>query len=303
MDDRAGLDDQPATFEILDDGPSDVVAREAAEAELGKHAAGLVERREDREIVDPRQLEVLGARPGRDVHDAGALVERHVVPRDHAVDDPLLRRDVVERALVLQTDELATERRAHERRIGLPRDRPPLAVLGQAVVSGRIDGRCHVRGQRPRRRRPDDERLALAPLEREPDVQRRMLELPVLPREDLVLRDGRTAAGAPHSRAMALVQPAAPVHLGKEPPDVLDVRVGERVVVAVPVHPHAEALGLLGDHLRELRDALATAIGELREAVFLDLALRVQPQRLLDLDLDPQTLAVESVLVPLVEAA
>ena len=102
---------------------------------------------------------------------------------------------------------------------------------------------------------------------------------------------------------MALVQPAAAVHLRQEAPDVLDVRVGERVVVAVPVHPHAEALRVLGDLLRERGDALATAGGELREAVLLDLALRVQAERLLDLDLDPQPLAVEAVLVALVEPA
>jgi hypothetical protein len=30
------------------------------------------------------------------------------------------------------------------------------------------------------------------------------------------------------------------VHLLEEPPDVLDVRVREGVVVVVPVHPHAE---------------------------------------------------------------
>jgi hypothetical protein len=39
------------------------------------------------------------------------------------------------------------------------------------------------------------------------------------------------------------------------------------------------------------------------EAVLLDLALRVQPELVLDADLDPQALAVEPVLVALVEAA
>ena len=54
---------------------------------------------------------------------------------------------------------------------------------------------------------------------------------------------------------------------------------------------------------RVLGDALLAAFGELGEAVFLDLALRVEPERLLDLDLDPEALAVEAVLVALVEAA
>ena len=88
----------------------------------------------------------------------------------------------------------------------------------------------------------------------------------------------------------------------QEPPDVLDVRVRERVVVVVPVHPAAEAPVLVGDHLGELGDPLAAARGELREPVLLDVALRVQAERLLDLDLDPEPLAVEAVLVALVEA-
>jgi thioredoxin 1 len=50
-------------------------------------------------------------------------------------------------------------------------------------------------------------------------------------------------------------------------------------------------------------DALAAAPGELGEPVLLDLALRVEPERLLDLDLDPEALAVEPVLVALLEAA
>ena len=101
----------------------------------------------------------------------------------------------------------------------------------------------------------------------------------------------------------ALVEPAALVHDLEEAPDVLDVRVGERVVVGVPVHPHAEPPVLLGDHLGVLGDALPAAVGELGEAVLLDLALRVEAERLLDLDLDPEALAVEAVLVALVEAA
>ena len=93
------------------------------------------------------------------------------------------------------------------------------------------------------------------------------------------------------------------MHDLEEAPDVLDVRVGERVVVRVPVHPHPEPLRLLGDHLGEAGDAFAAAVGELREPVFLDLALRVEPERLLHLDLHPKALAVEAVLVALVEAA
>ena len=51
-----------------------------------------------------------------------------------------------------------------------------------------------------------------------------------------------------------------------------------------------------------LRDAVAAGARELVETVRLDLALRVEPERLLDLDLDPEALAVEAVLVALILA-
>ena len=107
-------------------------------------------------------------------------------------------------------------------------------------------------GQRPGGRRPDDERLAVAVEQREADEERRVLELAVLARIHLVLGDRRAAARAPRRRAMALVEPAPLVHDLQEAPDVLDVRVREREVVGVPVHPHPEALRLLGDDLAEL---------------------------------------------------
>ena len=57
------------------------------------------------------------------------------------------------------------------------------------------------------------------------------------------------------------------------------------------------------DHADVVRDPLLAALGELGEPVLLDLALRVEAERLLDLDLDPEALAVEAVLVALVVAA
>ena len=56
-------------------------------------------------------------------------------------------------------------------------------------------------------------------------------------------------------------------------------------------------------HLAVAGDAVAAAAGELGEPVLLDLALRAEPELLLDLDLDPEALRVEAVLVALVEAA
>ena len=218
--------------------------------------------------------------------------------------DAVLRRQLVEGAAVAPADELLAAPALDERVVGEDVDGDPVAVLAAAVVGVGLDRRGDVRRQRPRRRRPDDERLALALEQREAHEERRVLELDVvLLARLLVLRQRRAAARAPLRRAVPLVQPAAAVHLLEEHPDVLDVRVGERVVVVVPVHPLAEPLRLLGLHLGEARDALLAPLGELGEPVLLDLALRVEAELLLDLDLDPEPLAVEAVLVALVVAA
>ena len=223
--------------------------------------------------MNARELEVLRARARGDVDDAGALLERHLVPRDHAVDDSRLGGCVVEGADVLEADEVLAARDV----VVLPVGRGELPVpVAKPVLSVGLDRGGDVRGKRPGRRRPDHERFALAILEREAHVERRMFELLVLAGEELVLGERRAAARAPLGRPVPVVEPAALVDGFQEPPDVLDVRVRERVVVVVPVHPPAEAPVLLGDHLGELGDALAAARGELGEAVLLDVALRVQ---------------------------
>ena len=119
----------------------------------------------------------------------------------------------------------------------------------------------------------------------------------------LVLRERRAAARAPLGRAVAEVEPAPLVHDLQEPPDVLDVRVGEREVVVAPVHPLAEADRAARQLAGRPDDDLAARARELLEPVLLDLALRVEAELPLDADLDPEPLAVEAVLVALVEAA
>ena len=101
---------------------------------------------------------------------------------------------------------------------------------------------------------------------------------------------------------MPLVEPAALVADLEEAPDVADVGVGHREVRPLPVHPHAEPARLPRLDARVLGDALAARAREAVEPVGLDLVLRVEAERLLDLDLDPQALAVEAVLVALILA-
>ena len=70
----------------------------------------------------------------------------------------------------------------------------------------------------------------------------------------------------------------------------------------VPVHPVAEPDGLLGLAGGEREHPLLAQAHELGDAVRLDVALAREAEVALDVDLDPQALAVEAVLVALVLA-
>ncbi len=208
----------------------------------------------------------------------------------------------VERPAVAKADELGSLHDARHPLVREQRDGDPLPVLEQAVVGVRVDGGGDVGGQRPGGGRPDDDPLALAVEQREADEERGVEPILVVPVQ-LVRRDGGAAPRAPLGRAMPHDEPPAFVDDAQEAPDVLDVRVGEREVVVAPVHPLAEPDRALRQLLRGADDDVAALASELGEPVLLDLALRVEPQLTLDTDLDPEALAVESVLVALVVAA
>jgi hypothetical protein len=98
---------------------------------------------------------------------------------------------------------------------------------------------------------------------------------------------------------MAPRQQLAAMAFGQERPDRVVVLVRVRVVAVVPVHPVAEADRLLGLDGGELVDACLAQLDESVDPELLDLALVVEAELALDLDLDPQALAVEAVLVAL----
>ena len=76
----------------------------------------------------------------------------------------------------------------------------------------------------------------------------------------------------------------------------------EQLGRVVPVHPVAEPDALLGLAGGERQHPLLAQAHELGDAVRLDVALAREAQVALDVDLDPQALAVEPVLVALVLA-
>jgi len=144
-------------------------------AVLGVEPSRLVDRSENCEVVNLRQLEVLAAAAGSDVDDAGALGPSSRRPRGSRG----ARRTRPDQAR--RTDRGSASRRAllpsaSPRNVssGNSLYRDPLAVLAPTVFLVRMHGGSHVRGQRPWSRRPDDDELAFAIDQRETNVERRV---------------------------------------------------------------------------------------------------------------------------------
>ena len=106
--------------------------------------------------------------------DAGALVERDLVPRNDPVLDRAARTELVERARVAPADELLTETALDEALVRVAADGDPLAVLAPPVLLVGMDGGGDVRRQCPRRRRPDEERTRGITGDRTREVDRRI---------------------------------------------------------------------------------------------------------------------------------
>src|SRR5207237_903971 len=97
--------EQPPLLEGRDDRLAHLVGGEPFEGAVARdETAAVVDRRQNRELVDPPELEVLGAGTRRDVNDAGSFVERDLVPRDPSVDLalPALEREPHEEGRVLK---------------------------------------------------------------------------------------------------------------------------------------------------------------------------------------------------------
>ena len=253
------LDEQPPVVEIADDLLRSVSCREAVQpAEGGIEVPGLVDGGDHVEVERLGELEILGTAARCDVHDSRAVLHRDVVPGDHTMLDLATRAECVERALVPPADDLGTGEPLHEHLVGIASDGDPVAVLEPTVLRDRVDGGGDVCWKRPRRRRPDDDRLSRSIEKPEPDEERWVDTIDIAAMK-LVCGDRRAAARAPLGRTMALEEPAFPVDDREELPDVLDVRVREREVVVAPVHPLAESDRPLGQVGRRLDDDVAAA--------------------------------------------
>ena len=130
--------------------------------DLGDEAPGGVDQVDDRQVVVAPDAHVVFAEGRREVHDAGAVANRHVAVADHIPGAPV-GRDEVEGRLVLEAEQLATRDQALDRGLG-PEHRldqvsgqhETLATaLGQGVVDLGVHGAGDVGDERPGRGRPD----------------------------------------------------------------------------------------------------------------------------------------------------
>ncbi len=264
---------------------------------------------------------VLGAEPevvlaerDRGVDDAGAVLGRHEVARQHGV--ALLTVDLGaqerEGRLVAGADhvgplEAVDDLRVLSEHAGHERLGQHLAVRAADVRQLGIDGDGGVGDQRPGRRGPDEQRVALAqdargPGDRVADEHARVLDVLVAERH-LVAGQRRAVARAVRDDLEALVEQLLVPQLAQRPPDRLDVVGVERPVRMLEVDPVADPLGQPRPVLQELEHGLAALLVELRDPVLLDLLLALDPELVLHGDLDRQAVAVPAALALGVEAA
>ena len=212
-----------------------------------------------------------------------------------------LGRDERERRLVAGAEHLAAAEGVGD--LGAGAEHPLHQRLGQHLAAGgarvgqvRVDGEGGVGHERPGRRRPDDQLVAgpqraRAARHGEAHVDRRVLDVLVALR-DLVRGERRAAARAVRHDLVALEQQVAVEHRLQRPPDRLDVARVEREVGVVEVDPVADPLRERLPVLQVLEHGLAALGVELGHAVALDVVLGVEPELLLDGDLDRQAVRV-----------
>ena len=274
---------------------------------------------DDGEAVLHPQREVVLAERDRGVHQAGAVVGGHEVAEQDGVPARavLAARDVVEGRLVADAVERGPREAVEhlgarvlpehplDERLGEDDDllAGPDARVGQLGV----DGDRGVGDERPRRGGPDEQLVARndgarALRHAEAHVDRRVDDVPVA-LGDLVRRERRAAARAVRDHLVALVHQVLVPDLPERPPDRVDVARVERAVGVVEVEPEADALGEAIPVLEVGEDRLAALPVERLDAVGLDVRLALEPERLLDLDLDGQPVGVPAALARDVVAA
>ncbi len=88
----------------------------------------------------------------------------------------------------------------------------------------------------------------------------------------------------------------------QERPDGIVIFVGEGIVVITPIHPVTKADRLFRLSFRERKDPFFTLFNERGDAICFDIALVLHAKIFFDLDLNPESLAIEAILIALLVA-
>ncbi len=243
--------------------------------------------------------------PGGDMDEAGVL-ERDIVGRHDPVPDLRLVRHVPgERGRVLHPDQVAPAQSfedgevlvpAHlqdglDEFIGDPEDLFAAVFLRPHPRVGErgVDRHRNVRRERPGCRRPDHQEFILAPDDRELDEDGGVGLVPVL---HLRIGDRRLAPGAPvHDPVAAFEEPTLVGPLDS-PPRGLDVARINGLVGVVEVEPDAELPELVAHDLHVRHRKRPALLDECGDAVLLDILLGGEPELVLHLHLDGETVHV-----------
>ena len=159
-----------------------------------------------------------------------------------------------------------------------------------------FDGCGYVRAERPRGRRPDEQGVTGLIDDRKGHKDGRVANLAVA-FVHFHLREARAAPRAPRHDVFAAIDQLSFVTLLEKRPDAVVVLVRHRVIGMFPVHPIAETLGLLRLEVGELAGSCFAFLDELVDAKGFDLLFVFKAVLFFDLDLDPEPLAVETVLI------
>ncbi len=313
---RLAVPQPPARLQRLDDVRVRVEdALAAKQLDVVEEMPRRPDRRVDLQAVFHAGLEVVGAVARRGVHGAGAGVERHVAA-EHAERGPrverMLKADVLQ-LLALHAGDRRAKRLARRgrdvRRERFGDDHRAAVDVVRRVVELRMKRDRQIRRNRPRRRRPDEDRDAPAGerrhappelrcalrRERELDVDRRRRVVLVL---DFGLGERGAAVDAPVHRLLALVDEPLLDELAQRARDRRLVLEVHRQIRRVPRREDPEALELLAHDADEALGVRAARAAEFRGR---HLAL-LRPELAVDSQLDRQAVAVVADDVRRVEA-
>ena len=312
--DLGGVVEDALVLQVFDDlivAGADLLA--GHHREVLREPSGLVHRAERGDAEPPAGLEVVGTEPGRGVDQPGVVL-LDVIGGDDLVGvvGPLQAVPDLEGRDVAGADQVLPLHLAEDLEGGvasLLHDELCLALhyddgLGPAVLRFhedpgvglvRVDGHGHVGGQGPGGGGPDEERRPAPVGQGEPDHHGGVGLVPVV---YLGLGEGGLAAGAPGDDPGRVLQQPFFERLLGGPPGGLHVVELQGLIGVVPVHPDAQPLERVGHAgMQPVGEVLAGRDELVYADLVGDLLLGVDPDLLLDLDLDGEAVHVEPGLV------